>query len=445
MSSPKNVLFINPWIYDFTAYDFWLKPLGFLYLAEVVRRHGRVKVHFIDCLDRSRPQPGEKPGRKADGRGPFHKEEVPKPAVLKNVPRRYSRYGIPVSRFLQELDGVPTPDAVFLTCTMTYWYPGVQAVTDLVRKKFGRVPIVLGGIYATLLPDHARSHSGADIVVRGAGEDRIFEVLREIFGDGFRHDARFNRLDDLPQPAFDLLRDRTWLPILSSRGCPFRCTFCASRLLHERFEQRDPLSVASEIEGYFRRYGTRHFSFYDDALLLNKQNHIIPLLQAILRKDIPVNFHTPNGLHIREIDAGLADLLWRSRVASLYLSQETFDEELLEAKTPKVKPGDLERVLRHLENAGYRRRDISVYLIAGLPGQDASGIRESIRNVQRLGATPRLAFFSPIPGTVEWENLVASGTLPRDGDPLLFNKLTFPYVWGTLTPDDFRAIKALLE
>jgi len=445
MLQPKNVLFINPWIYDFAAYDFWLSPLGFLYIAAVVRNHSRCRVHYIDCLDRNHPGLRKPPKIKEDGRGHFPKEEVAKPGVLRRVPRRYSRYGIPVALFEEELDKAPVPDLVFMTCTMTYWYPGVQAAVELVRKKFGRVPVVLGGIYATLLPEHARECSGADLIVQGPGENQILPLLRDILGDGAVEIPRFESLEGLPRPAFDLLRSRRWLPLLTSRGCPYRCSFCASSLLHGGFEQRSPGSVLDEIEVHAAQYGAAHFAFYDDALFLNKEKHLVPILESVVRKGLPVSFHTPNGVHLREIDEEFARLLRAAGVKSLYLSQETIDEDLLAQKTPKVSAGDLTRALMSLEKAGYRRKDVYVYLIAGLPGQEARSVRESILHVLGLGATPRLALFSPIPGTAEWEAIVARGILPRNADPLLHNKLTFPYVWGEMSPHDFASIRRLLQ
>ncbi|MGZ4887374.1 MAG: B12-binding domain-containing radical SAM protein, partial [Candidatus Aminicenantales bacterium] len=281
MDPVKNLLLINPWIYDFTAYDFWLKPLGLLYIAAILEKAGGFRLSFIDCLDRFHPGIGKPAVLKPDGRGPFPKEEVPKPALLDAVPRRFSRYGIPVGLFEEELDRVPRPDAVLLTCTMTYWYPGVQAVVELVRRRFGAVPVILGGIYATLCPEHARAQSGADVVVSGPGERAVFAALRDALGDGVPPWPDLSGFDALPAPAFGRLRDRTWLPVLTSRGCPFRCTFCASHLLAYGFEQRAPASVAAEIENHHALFGTRHFAFYDDALLLDKDRHALPLLERI--------------------------------------------------------------------------------------------------------------------------------------------------------------------
>ena len=445
MSALKNILLINPWIYDFTAYDFWLRPLGLLYVASLLGKYTRSRLRLIDCLGRRHPALEKIIKTKSDGRGPFLKQEVPKPSVLKEVPRKYSRYGIPIELFLRELEEVPSPDLVLLTCTMTYWYPGVQLVVELIRRKFGQVPVVLGGIYATLLPEHARSSSGADIIFQGMGEKGFLPLTREIFGDGYSPDIQVEALDEIPWPAFDLMPGQDVLPVLTSRGCLFKCSFCASPLLCKKFEQRPPLSVVSEIEYHHHKYRTRNFAFYDDALLLKKKSHIVPLLKGVIQRGLPVVFHTPNGLHIREIDPELASLFRKVNVQSLFLSQESIDAEVLAKAGSKVSEGDLEKAIIHLERAGYGRREINVYLMVGLPGQTYSSIRESVLHVQKLGAVPRLAYFSPVPGTWEWDDLVKGGYIAQDADPLLHNKVAFLFLKGDISLEDLKLLKDLAD
>jgi len=440
-----HILLINPWIYDFTAYDFWSKPLGLLYIASLLQKYTEFDLSYIDCLDRYHPLLTKRLPTKPDGRGPFFKQEVAKPAVVKDIPRKYSRYGLPVSLFEYELSQLPVPDVVLTGCTMTYWYPGVQHVIEIIRKKWGQVPVILGGVYATLMPQHARRFSGADYIVEGYGEKEILPLLREILGDKACPSFRFEGLDDLPPPAFDLLRDRATIPLLTSRGCPFNCSFCAVHLLTGVFEQKKPSSVAKEIEDNYLKYHIQNIAFYDDALLLNKKTHILPILKEVANKNISVAFHTPNGLHIREIDLELARLLKKANFKSLFLSQESFDEAILQESSAKLSAGDLERALKNLERAGFKRSEINVYLIAGLPGQEATSLRESIIRIQKLGAKPRLAFFSPVPGTKKWEEIVENGYLSQEADPLLHNKLLFPYLWGNISPEDLNEIKQLLN
>ncbi|MHB8094595.1 MAG: B12-binding domain-containing radical SAM protein [Candidatus Aminicenantales bacterium] len=445
MARSANILLVNPWIYDFTAYDFWLKPMGLLYIASILEKHASCRVDLVDCLDRGRPELAASRRSRSDGRGPYPKETVPKPEALKAVPRRFSRYGIPVPLFLDDLDSVPVPDLVLMTCTMTYWYPGVQAAIDLVKRKFGNVPVVLGGVYPTLMPEHAAAQSGADRIVRGPGENAILPLVEEILGGGICGRPEFTSLDDLPAPDYRLLRDRSWLPILSSRGCPFRCSFCASPILHPGFEQRPASSVVEEIEHWAGTCGTGDFAFYDDALCVDKEKHLVPILRGILDRKLDLSFHTPNGLHIREIDESLARLFRRAGVKSIFLSQESTDESLLLDRSPKVRPGDLEKALDCLEKAGYDRSAISVYLIAGLPGQRAESVVESVRRVRELRAIPRLALFSPVPGTREWDDLCRRGVLSQASDPLLHNKTVLPYLWGDLSFEELAGIRKLAD
>jgi radical SAM superfamily enzyme YgiQ (UPF0313 family) len=445
MPSPKDILCVNPWIFDFTAYDFWMKPLGLLYVGALLREYTHSRLHFIDCLDRYHPFLPKKTKTKRDGRGPFLKEEVSKPSVLRDVPRKFSRYGIPLTLFFDQLDRIPQPDLVLVTCMMTYWYPGAQLAIEIIRQKFGRVPVVLGGVYATLLPGHAKDATDADFILEGPGERELLPLMRQIFGEKFCPDLRFDKLSRIPWPAFDLLSERKTLPVMTSRGCPYDCSYCASSLLFDGFDQASPDRVVEHIEYLHRVHQTENIAFYDDALLLSKAKHIIPILEQVIRKEIPVAFHTPNGLHVAEIDVDIASLLKRANFHSLFLSQESFDEKILEDSCYKVSSVDLEIALNHLKNAGYKPWEINVYLMVGLPGQGVEGIRDSIRRVSALGGRPRLAYFSPVPGTATWEHLIRKGIIQSDSDPLLHNKLAFPYTWGSMFPSDFESIKDLIR
>jgi len=178
-------------------------------------------------------------------------------------------------------------------------------------------------------------------------------------------------------------------------------------------------------------------------LLIRKDNHIIPLLKELIQRKLPVFFHTPNGLHLREIDFEIASLFKKANFQSLFLSQESIDENVLTKANSKVSEGDLEKALIYLKKTGYRRREINVYLMVGLPSQDIAGMRESILHVQSLGAIPRLAYFSPVPGTKEWKELVEKGYLAQDADPLLHNKLAFIYLSAEISPQELRSLKEL--
>ena len=415
--SRPRLLLINPWIYDFAAYDFFARPLGLLYLAGWLRAQG-AEVHLLDCLDVPHSRPGP------FGTGRYPKEIVPTPAPLSDVPRRFGRYGVSSADFRARLARMPRPDAVLVTSLMTYWYPGVTAAIRLVREFFPGVPVILGGIYASLCPDHARSHSAADLVLAGPWETGLLPHLAAL---GLPHPAVPvpAAMDELAYPALDLLTHLTYIPILTSRGCPLDCDYCASRLLQPGYRRRRPAAVVAELVHWQERLGLQEAAFYDDALLLQSQDHLLVILEELARQGRTVRFHTPNGLQARLITREVAGWLKRAGFATLRLGVET---TALGPQRPdrKLRAGELEAALAYLQEAAFAPKEIGVYLLMGLPGQDEGEVAAAIRRVKELGATPVLAQYSPIPGTALWSRAVAGSRYDLANEPLCHNNSVFP-------------------
>ncbi len=442
----SRLLLLNPWIHDFAAYDFWLRPTGLLYLASRLRRWG-FEVHYIDCLDRYNPrllerQKRSSPRGKPDGRGKFHREEIPKPPILREIPRRYGRYGVPPDIILEELASVPKPSAVLVTSSMTYWYPGVQETIAMARKVFPGVTIILGGTYATLTPDHARVHSGADYVVEGRDVDHLKRILEGITGEAIRatSDAEFPSEDDLP--AYDLLRDTSSMVLYSSWGCPFRCTYCASWKISGKFRQRDSVRVVDEIDLLSQKYRTKHFVFFDDALLFAKESRFLPILREIIRRRIHGAFHTPNAIHPRYLDRETAAAMKEANFQTICLGLETSSSSMQLSTGAKVNNSEFVEAVALLEEAGFDRRPLEVYAMMGLPGQGTEEIRETLRFVNGQGCTIRLTTYSPIPGTEEWKRAIAASDLPLASDPLLHNGSIYPVRNRAMTWSVFEELRA---
>jgi radical SAM superfamily enzyme YgiQ (UPF0313 family) len=326
---------------------------------------------------------------------------------------------------------------------MTYWYPGVVAAIRLAREHFPNVPVILGGIYATLCPEHAQKHSGAHRVVAGPGEAAIGPLLEEITGWS-SPGSDFPGLDDLdsrPYPALDLLEHPSYIPILTSRGCPLDCSYCASRQLQPVYRRRDPLAVAAELVYWQDRTGLADAAFYDDALLLGASDHLLVILAELASRGRSFRFHTPNGLHARLITREVAAWLKRANFATLRLGVETtaLGAARLDAK---LQAGDLEAALAHLQEAGFAPEAIGVYLLIGLPDQAEAEVAASVLRVQELGATPVLASYSPIPGTALWPRAVAASRFDLIADPLYHNNSLFP-CWPEFSWDRYTRLKRL--
>jgi radical SAM superfamily enzyme YgiQ (UPF0313 family) len=424
----KKILLINPWIHDFAAYDFWLKPLGLLYLGSLLRQNDH-QINFIDCLDPYHPAMlniGKKIHRHAYGDGKFSRQIIVKPNALEMIPKNYCRYGIAPTVFRQDLMRHQDADIVLITSLMTYWYPGIIETIKVIKEVMPAVPIVLGGKYPTLCRDHALKNSGADFIISGAGEIQILRLMQDLFGESPSHLPDPDNIDSFPYPALDLVRNLEQVPIMTSRGCPYRCSYCASHILNDKFCRRDPLKVVDEIEYWQRTFGIQNFTFYDDALLVKRPEMIILLLNEVEKRNLCCNFHCPNGLHLREINQEISRLLYNSGFKTIRFGFESSDVKIQMKTGGKVKNEELMSAVRHLKKAGYHQKDIGIYLLCGLPGQTAADIRNSIEFVWECGARPMLAEYSPIPGTQMWTDAVSLSPFDIAGEPLYQNNSVLP-------------------
>ena len=441
----KNVLLINPWIYDFAAYDMWSKPLGLLYIGGILKANG-YKISLINCLDRYNPdllnyQKLKSPKNTEYDCGKFHKEVIEKPQILKDVPKKYGRYGLPICMFRNELKKIAKPDIILITSGMTYWYPGVFEAIKEVKSYFPGVPVVLGGTYATLCYEHALKNSGADHIICGEGEIKALKLVQELIGGNVSFITE--NLDDYPYPSYNLLTSQNSLAILTSRGCPMGCTYCASKIVAGDFRQRNPIKVADEIAFYHKTFGTKNFAFYDDALLLKPDEHISVILKEIIGRGINCNFHTPNAMHASQISKPLARLMFKAGFKTIRISLETSNVARQKDIGNKVTPEALQKAIINLKEAGYKGKDIGVYVLICLPGQPLEEMIESVRYVYECGAMTKLAVYSPIPQTEEWEKAVEYFGLDSNADPLLHNDSIYPVRLKGITTDDIQKVKAL--
>lgn len=418
-------LLVNPWIYDFAAYNLWSRPLGLIKVAEHLSSFD-VSLTFIDCTDAYTPS--------RYGTGKFMKEVVEKPDMLKDIPRLYKRYGIGIDDFIERVKRDMPYDLILITSIMSYWYPGVQKVIEILRDLFRYTPIILGGIYATLYTEHASENAGADAIHIGE-LNRGFNMLLSTFGFRLKE-----RRDTIPYYRMGLYEFLHFAPLLTSTGCPYRCSYCASGLLSRGFMRRSSDDVMREIVDIYKS-GVSDLSFYDDALLVGAEDHIKPLLRELIKSGINLNLHTPNGLHARFIDEELAMLMKKANFKTLRLSLETVNPVRQQESGGKVNNEDLKRAVSNLKKAGFTKNEIGVYLMYGLPGQAVEEVVEGIGFLKGLGVRINLTEFSPIRGTVIWNELVSKGIIRDDIDPLLTNNTVFPFLYSGLDHDVIQRIK----
>ncbi|MEW5724885.1 MAG: B12-binding domain-containing radical SAM protein [Thermodesulfobacteriota bacterium] len=439
-----ELLLINPWIYDFAAYDLWARPLGLLYLAARLKAAGW-GVRLVDCLDRGHPGSGAPPRRAAQdpGTGRWRRETVPLPGPLTGIPRRYARYGLPEEVFRRELSAGPRPDLVLVTSGMTYWYPGVHRAIGIVKETWPGAPVVLGGTYATLCFEHAARKSGADAVAAGPAEESLAQVTADLTGLDLT--PAFRKPWSAYWPDLDWYPRLESAPLLTSRGCPFRCPYCASNRLYDRFETRTAEDVLAEVEDRRRRLGIADFAFFDDALLVDADQRLGPLLEGLVRRDLGLRLHAPNGLHVGLLTRELAGLMKRAGFATVRLGVESLEPGRSRGLGGKVDLAGFLAVAGHLKAAGFGPEQIGGYLLFGLPGQDPLEVLSTARTLAAQGVRPYLAEYSPLPGTELWEEARQASPFDLAGEPLYHNNSIFPCRGPEFSWERLWAIKRMVR
>jgi radical SAM superfamily enzyme YgiQ (UPF0313 family) len=425
---PRLIL-INPWIYDVSAVNLWSRPLGLLTVAEFLSQYD-VDLRFIDCTNISKT-------KRAYGAGKYPRRIVRKPAVLKSIPRNYARYGISLDTFKEQLKSHLPCDAILVTSIMSYWYPGVQKAIEIIKSLSPDAPVILGGIYATLFHRHASAYSGADFICYGSinrptstpfskGEfpSEKIDILLKLLGIELNKSRTV-----LPYYRLSIYENYPFAPLMTSTGCPYKCSYCASSLLSSGFNQRAPSCVINEIKELYT-LGVRDYAFYDDALLVNADTHLKVVLREIVKSGINVRFHCPNGLHARFIDDELAYLMKHSGFSTLRLSLETIHRGRQAQTGGKVTTGVFREAVHNLKRHGFRKEQVGAYLMYGLPGQELKEVEEGIKFLQDLDLRVNLTEFSPIPGTPCWEELISSGIISENIDPLLTNNSVFSLLFS---------------
>jgi len=441
-----RILLVNPPIYDFAAYDFWLQPYGLLSVAGQLR--GQAELRLFDYLSGAHgssrftetggivkaeglgdgsaqkrgnhrqaalddaTQQGNPQSAQSDrwGRRPLRQERIESPESLKHIPRYFRRFGWPRPWFADYLRAQGPFDHVLVQTMMTYWYPGVREVIEDVRSAWPEARIVLGGNYATLCSEHARG-LGADLVIIGSDLRPLWEFL------GIRPDPG--------QPALWEACETLHVGVLKlADGCPFQCSYCSVPKIYGRFRPRPLERSLAELEMLMAR-GVENVAFYDDALLFDAENVLVPFLTEVVRRGLGVNLHTPNALNARFLTADLAHGMVHAGFKTFYLGFESASRSWQQGTGGKVFSEELARAAGHLRAAGADPAEVTAYQIVGHPDSDVQELEESMRFVHSLGIRGMLADFSPIPGTPDGE---ACRRWVDLDEPLLHNKTAFPII-----------------
>ena len=275
--------------------------------------------------------------------------------------------------------------------------------------------------------DHA-----VDFVVLGEGERVVLDLLQHLEEDGdvsridglgFRSNGRtvinekkrfIEDLDSLPFPARHLLpmekyfrskmahglnRKSPHASILTSRGCPFKCTFCSThKVWSRRYRTRSAANILNEIRYLVDTYGIKELLFEDDNMLLDRKR-AFDIFEGIIRERFDLIWRTPNGIAVATLDEVLLDKMKLSGCYQIGLGVESGNKSVLEAIIKK--PVDLEKIPRLVKHARKIGIEVILFLVVGMPGETLGQIKETFRFARSLGLcnAQHISMATPYPGT----------------------------------------------
>jgi len=403
-----KILLINPPIYDFSAYDFWLKPYGLLRIAGFL--HSKADLTLFDYLDRLDERIPKENKLRCDqwNRGQFYSQIVSKPAFFVDIPRYFRRFGLKRQAFQKFLTEQKPFDFALVQTVMTYWYLGVSEVIEDIRRISPQTKIVLGGLYTMLCKEHSKGLD-ADLVVKNLSLQHLWDFL--------------DIEPDLEQVPFWQGYKKLEVGVLKlTDGCPFKCTYCVVPKLYPKFVPRKLELIWREFE-LLCDMGVKNIAFYDDALLFQAEQILIPFLEKVIESGVKINFHTPNALHARFVNKDLAELMVQAGFKTFYLGFESASKQWQASTGGKVCCNELATAVKNLRLAGADAKSIAAYQIVGHPVSRPKDVEESMRFVNSLGIRIMLADFSPIPATPDGE--LGRQWVDMD-EPLWHNKTAFP-------------------
>lgn len=343
-------------------------------------------------------------------------------------------------------------------------------------KEVSGVPVVLGGPHPSVLPEESALQTGVDAVVRGEGEETWLEICDIVEGarasgadlaglvegvpgvtyrapDG---DARSNParppiadLDSLPwpayryfkmerytnlQPATDRVDGSRSFSLMTSRGCPYRCTYCSQSIMPQRWRARSPENVVAEWRHLVEDLGAQEIGVLDDSA--NIQPGRLTRISELL---IENNLSRVPWIFVNGIRANIAgkELLAKMKEAGLKRTAfgvESGDPEILLSINKKLSMDTIREAFRNAKEVGL---ETIGFFIIGLPGETEETMERTIRFACELD--PLVANFSmmtPFPGTMVYEIVKEHGhMLMKDWEDYVFFEGRARYEMGNLTAE----------
>jgi radical SAM superfamily enzyme YgiQ (UPF0313 family) len=293
----------------------------------------------------------------------------------------------------------PTVD-VFCFSLMTSNAPRGYALADEIHKK-SRARVIFGGMHPTAMPEEALQH--ADQLVVGEAESVILDVIEGRLTDPIVHGTQPENLDDVPFPDYSILKTPcTAANVISTRGCPYRCTFCTTSRMFAPYRQRSVDNVIAEIRMY-KKMGFKYLNFEDDNFTADKER-----AKEICRRMIAENLTFKETFFFGRTDMAedeeLLTLLHDAHLTRVLIGIESLNQKSLNAIH---KGQNIDNIRAAAEACKRHHIRLIASVVLGLDDDSREDIHRTVQFAKHLDAYQlQPAILTPYPGTPVYDQMV---------------------------------------
>ncbi|MBN1384041.1 MAG: B12-binding domain-containing radical SAM protein [Elusimicrobia bacterium] len=341
------------------------------------------------------------------------------------------------------------PDIIGFGCLFSGNFPELLKLANISKKNFRDIPIVIGGIHPTIYAaEILKNCPSIDWAILGEGEESVVQLINSIKSDTYKFEkidgfayrknekpivnlktSFIKNPDTIPFPAYDLidLKDyyvdtsawhnpkklpiNTSVPIITSRSCPNRCRFCSMYMvMGPHWRPRSPKNVVEEIEFVYNKYNHRHFSFMDDNLTL-KKSHAMEICNQIIKKNLTIQFETPNGLAINTLDEEVLDALVAAGMVRTGLAIESGSDfirnKIMRKNLSKEKIYQVVDLTRK-----YKDLFVTAFFIMGMPEETKETLMDTYNMIKDINVNKVILMnIVPFPGTEVFKQALSDNLL----------------------------------
>ncbi len=332
-----------------------------------------------------------------------------------------------------------------MSCMFSAEWVVHETLLKAIKAQFPNVPIVLGGEHVSAESENIlRTCPAVDICVSGEGEVTMVELAKAFANSGnwknvdgisYRHGdhvvknksrARNKDINSIPSPSWKNIPVERYhelgystgsvfrpsMPILASRGCPYRCTFCTSpQMWGTDIYLRDPKSVIDEIKMYSEKYPITHIEFIDIVGVMNRK-WVRELMHHWVEAGLKLTWIYAAGTRSEILDEEILSLFKKTNMLRLMYAPESGSKETIKRIKKRI---DLDKMMRSMETANSMGLILKAPLLYGLPGQTFKEAMESVWfsfKLSWIGVDDVVAHaFSAHPGSELHNGLLDSGKI----------------------------------